>query len=184
MSEGHHLIMGELTDFLTGEIVDDTHDERYRQKIAKILAQTKGYDKNQIVSRKELIAKADENRGIIRIDFLVEIDEKFCMIVKYGPGSIVTRHRCVLAMSRLVSGYQIPVVVVTNGEDVDILNGSTGKKTGSGFDDIPGKSALEKIRKTAAFEPIGARRAEMESRILYTYEIDGSCPCDDTVCRL
>ncbi|MCK7466807.1 MAG: hypothetical protein MZU91_00755 [Desulfosudis oleivorans] len=41
---GHHLILGKLTDFLTGEILDDTLDERYRQKIARWLVEQKGYD--------------------------------------------------------------------------------------------------------------------------------------------
>jgi len=34
---GHHLILGELDDLITGERVKDTHDERYRQKIARLL---------------------------------------------------------------------------------------------------------------------------------------------------
>ena len=32
---GHHLILGKLADFLTGDILDDTLDERYRQAIAE-----------------------------------------------------------------------------------------------------------------------------------------------------
>ena len=31
--DGHHLILGELTDLITGETLTDTHDERYRQKL-------------------------------------------------------------------------------------------------------------------------------------------------------
>ena len=42
---GHHLILGEITDFITGKTIEDTHDERYRQKIAKFLVNEKGYDK-------------------------------------------------------------------------------------------------------------------------------------------
>ena len=34
---GHHLILGELTDYITGETLKDTHDERYRQQIARRL---------------------------------------------------------------------------------------------------------------------------------------------------
>jgi hypothetical protein len=35
-----------------------------------------------------------------------------------------------------------------------------------------------------AFAPISEQRAEMESRILYCYEVDDRCECDDDVCRL
>ena len=40
---GHHLILGKLSDYLTGDTLDDTHDERYRQKIARLLVDRKGY---------------------------------------------------------------------------------------------------------------------------------------------
>ena len=48
--DNHHLILGELVDFITGETLTDTHDERYRQKLAKILVTYKGYHKNEIKS--------------------------------------------------------------------------------------------------------------------------------------
>ena len=38
--DGHHLILGETVDYITGNIVADTHDERYRQKIAHLLIHT------------------------------------------------------------------------------------------------------------------------------------------------
>ena len=33
----HHLVLGELTDYITGETRVDTHDERARQTIARLL---------------------------------------------------------------------------------------------------------------------------------------------------
>jgi hypothetical protein len=38
----HHLILGKTTDFLTGQSLADTHDERVRQKIAQFLVNQKG----------------------------------------------------------------------------------------------------------------------------------------------
>ena len=67
--DGHHLILGELDDLITGETIKDTHDERYRQKIAHLLVDRKGYLKNNIRPRKTLLAQAGDNRAIIRIDF-------------------------------------------------------------------------------------------------------------------
>jgi len=94
---GHHLILGERTDFITGETIIDTHDERYRQKIARLLINGKGYQKNDIKPRKDLLVQAGENRAVIKIDFLINLSGKICMILKFGPGSIVTRCRPLLA---------------------------------------------------------------------------------------
>jgi hypothetical protein len=71
-------------------------------------------------------------------------------------------------------------VVVTNGEDADILSGETGKKIGSGLDEIPSKTALDVLSRNAPGRPITEKQVEMESRIVYAFEIDDKCPCDDT----
>jgi hypothetical protein len=184
MMTGHHLILGEMTDAITGELLEDSHDERYRQKIARILLSDKGFSRAEITPRIPLTVAAGNRRGRIRVDFLVAVDGRSAMMVKYGPGSLITRHRPALAMSRLLAAYQIPVVVVTNGEDADVLDGFSGRLSGRGFIALPDRSALAEIVSRAAFDPISPRRAEMEARIVYCYEIDGSCPCDTDICRL
>ena len=180
----HHLILGELGDFITGEILADTHDERYRQKIARFLVADKGYAKTDIHPRNPLIVAAGDRKGRLWVDFTVTVDDRTAMVVKYGPGSLVTRYRPTLAISRLVAPYQVPVVVVTNGESADILDGETGKLTASGFDRIPSRQNLAQQLVRVEFSPISSKRTEMEARIVYAFEIDGGCPCDDTACRI
>ena len=120
---GHHLILGQLSDFITGRTLNDTHDERYRQKIARLLVERKGYLKNDIETRKDLLVEAGDKRAIVKIDFLINLSGRTCMIIKYGPGSLITRRRPALAAARLLAPYQIPVAVVTNGEDAEVLEG-------------------------------------------------------------
>ena len=181
---GHHLILGELVDFVTGEVISDTHDERYRQRLARLLVNDKRFDKKEIQTRFELLTRAGEKRAIVPVDFVISVSGRVCMIVKYGPGSLVTRHRSALAASRLVTDYQIPVAVVTNGEQADILKGPTGEVMRQGLEAIPDKQTLLQSMSDFAFTPITRKRAEMESRIIYCFEVDGSCPCDDTICTL
>ena len=181
---GHHLILGEQIDFITGETISDTHDERYRQKLARFLVTDKKFEKSAILPRFELLTQANDRRAIVPIDFLVSLAGKICMLIKYGPGSLVTRHRSALAASRLVVSYQIPIAVVTNGEDADILDGLNGKVIRRGLDAVPNKQELLQIKANFDFKTIPPQRAEMESRIFYCFEVDGSCECDDTICRL
>lgn len=181
---GHHLILGTLTDALTGEVLDDTLDERYRQAIARRLIARKGYAPGEIEPRRELLLRAGDRRAVIRVDFVVRLAGRAAMVVRFGPGSIVSRERPALAMARLIAPYQIPVVVVTNGEDAEVLDGPTGAVVGRGLDAVPDRAALEAITRRFDFPNIPAARAELESRVAYCYEVDGACPCDDTVCRL
>ena len=155
---GHHLILGELKDLITGEILKDTLDERYRQKIARLLVKRQGYSVGDIEPRKSLLVQADHKRAIIKIDFLIKISEKICMIVKYGPGSMVTRHRSVLAASRIIAPYQIPIAVVTNGEKAEILSGSSAKVLSRGLDTIPTRTELHEIADRFDFSIIPAKQ--------------------------
>lgn len=179
----HHLVLGTLKDFLSGEEIVDTHDERYRQKIARFLVEEKGFRPVDIKTGNRLTVSASGKKAMIIVDFLVYAGDKSMMIIKYGPGSIITRHRPAVAASRLMATYQIPVVVVTNGEGADVLCGRSGKIRGVGFEAIPG--AIELLRMTEQEDQvICAKRQELESRIIYAFEVDGSCPCDSDICRI
>jgi len=181
---GHHLILGELDDFVTGDPIKDTHDERYRQQLARLIVNRKGYLKSDIEPRKSLLVMAGKRKAVIKIDFLIKLSGKVCMVIKYGPGSIVTRRRPLLAISRVLEPYQIPIAVVTNGEDAEIIEGSSGNVISRGLGTIPSKSQLIEIASGNHFKPIAADRAEREARIVYCYEVDGSCPCDEDICIL
>ena len=181
---GHHLILGQVNDVITGEILDDTHDERYRQKLASLLVQQKGYAKSDIEPRRKLLVQAGDNRAYIKIDFLIKLANRLSMIIKYAPGSLVTRHRPLLAASRIIAPYQIPVAVITNGEDAEILDGASAQVLARGLDGIPSKTELSTVTAKSNMNLITAERAEIESRILYCFEVDDSCPCDDDICKV
>ena len=181
---GHHLTLGTLVDFVTGETLEDTHDERYRQKLAMLLVNDKGYAREELECGHPVTVEAGRNRAVLKADILVRVGGGIRMLVRYGPGSIVTRRRPALALSRLVAPYQIPLVVATNGEEADIMEGATGKVVAEGLSNIPGREALLRTTADLAEAPLSPRRVEKESRILFAFEVDGSCPCDDTVCRL
>jgi len=183
-TQEHHLILGELVDYITGETIQDTHDERYRQKLARLLVEHKGYLKKEIEPGRKLLITTANKKAVLTIDYTIKLSGKICMILKYGPGSLITRHRPALAASRLVAPYQVPVIVVTNGEDADILEGTSGKIISTGLESIPEKVELMNKIDNIHFDPISTKQAEMESKIIYAFEVDGSCLCDDSICRL
>lgn len=182
--DGHHLILGELDDFVTGEILKDTHDERYRQSIARFLVEKKGYRKKDILPRQALRVTAGEKCAVVKIDFSIVADDRVCMIIRYAPGSLVTRHRPSLAVSRTLKPYQIPVVVVTNGIEADIIDGRSAKVTARGLEGIPSRHELLAKIQAHEFVEIPTSRAEKESRIIFAFDVDDVCPCDDTICRI
>jgi Type I restriction enzyme R protein N terminus (HSDR_N) len=180
---GHHLILGKLIDLISGDTLDDTLDERHRQKIARLLVEQKGYRRADITPRHELEIRVGGRCARLWISFTVHLDQFIAMVIHYGPGSLVTRHRPTLAMARLIQARQVPLAVVTNGRDADILDGVTGKIVATGLDKIPERTQLSAIVGTREWATVPSRHREMESRILMAFEVDDRCPCDDGVCE-
>ncbi len=183
MTEGHHLILGTLTDRLTGRTIADTHDERYRQKIVAHLLDVCGFAAEEVEASRMVDVAAGGKKARFPVDFIVSIGGYAAMVVRYGPGSIVTRHRSAQALCLLLAPHAIPVAVVTNGEDADVLSGGTAEVMGRGFEGIPSHRELEVILAETKRDPVSEARREMAGRLLYAYEVDGSCPCDTSICK-
>lgn len=182
--DGHHLILGELTDYITGKRIPDTHDERYRQKISHLLVDTLGFDKKSIAKSEKYLIQANNKKAELKLDFLVTIEKKALMLIRYAPGSIVSRRQSTTAWSRIVRPYQIPVAVTTNGEDAEIIDGFTGNVITTGLNNIPPKSKLDILQKNGTSDKLPDKIRHMALRIIYAIDVDGSCSCDTDICRL
>lgn len=177
----HHLIYGHLKDFVTGERLVDTDDERYRQKIARFLVEKKGWDKSDIEPRLKIETLFSGNFVVSKVDSLVRYKGTPFMIIRYGPGSIVTRERPAIAAARvLLDDLRIPIAVVTNGQDAEVLETSKGKKIGEGLHAIPSKEEAPKLLERYPPEPFDPKKRERELRILNAYDVEVCCaggPC-------
>lgn len=185
MVEGHHLILGETSDYVTGEVIPDTDDERYRQTLARLLVEKMGYSRDDLRVRVRHDISCWDISGYSVTDIVVRIDGRTAMIVKYGPGSLVTRERPALATARtLEDSYTVPVAVVTNGQDAEILDVSTGKVVATGLDAVPHRDELEEIASIRTLEPVSPRQLDAEKRILLAFDgIEHSCSCSEDWCE-
>ena len=178
----HHLIYGMCTDFVTGESVVDTDDERYRQKLARLLVEEKGYAKVDLEMRFKIETLFAKQFVVSIIDFIVRLKGKRFMVIRYGPGSLVTRERPAIAAARVLDPrYRIPFAVVTNGEDAELLDTLTAKVLKQGLEAIPDKKEASHLFADLEFAPFMEKdRRERELRILNAYDVEVCCagnPC-------
>ncbi len=176
--------MGETSDFITGQVIADTHDERIRQAIAKLLVEMKGFHKDDILVRQTLPVTVDHKTGFVLVDFAIKMRDKIFMIIVYGPGSIVTRQRPTLAAARLLEDYVIPFAVITNGKDAVIMEAAAGKIIGEGLDAILDRQQLIEKTKHVSFQTISDRQREKEKRILFAMEVLTHQECSEYSCSL
>jgi len=180
----HHLILGKTTDFLTGQSLADTHDERVRQKIAQFLVNQKGYFKSDILPRQLLHIELDGKTGTVPVDFIISSENKAVMMVLFRPGSIVSRRRMAIAAARLFNRNAIPYAAVTNGDDAEIMETSSGKVIGTGLESVFNKSQAEKILEDIRPFILSEDRREKEKRILFAMEVLTRKECDDYTCSI
>lgn len=178
----HHFIYGLCTDYITGEKIPDTDDERNRQDLARFLVEIKGYGKSDLEVRQKIETLFAGRFVTSTIDFAVCAGGKRFMIMRYGPGSLVTRERAAIAAARVLEpAYRIPLAVVTNGVDAEVLDTASGKVVREGLDEIPGKKEAVLLVARLDFLPFpdGPKR-ERELRILNAFDVEVCCaggPC-------
>ena len=173
----HHLIYGTLIDFLSGEELTDTDDERIRQRLSRMMVEVKNYPEKSLVPRLKIETLFSRCFVTSTIELTVFLHEKMFMIVRYGPGSLVSRERAAIAAARvLYPEYRIPLAVVTNGEDAELLDTRTGKILGYGLHSIPDhRTALKMLDQLEFLPPPEAIRRERELRILNAFDVERCC---------
>ncbi len=176
------VILGETVDFITGQTLPDTLDERIRQQIARFLVEEKGYAKQDIETRIPLSVTVDNSTGTAVVDFRIRIQKKSVMILMFGPGSIVTRQRAALAAARLLEDYAVPYAVITNGKDAQFMDTASGKSLGEGLNAIISKKNILEEFGRLAFEEIPQNRREKEARILFALDILSRRECNECAC--
>lgn len=176
-TSGHHYVYGTLQDCLTKKMVEDTDDERIRQKLFRFMLEEKGYTPSNLRTRCTIETTFDDRVVVSTIDLVVSISGREFMVLRYGAGSIVSRERSAIAAARLINtDHQLPLAVVTNGQDAVILDTKTGKEVGDGVNSIPSAHwARAHLEELSFLPPPKDKRYEYECRILNAFDLNRCC---------
>ena len=176
-TSGHHIVYGVLQDYLTGQALPDTDDERIRQGLARRLVEQLGYGREDLEPRLTIDSCFNAVRVQTLIELTVRIQGRRLFLVRYGPGSLVTREKAAIAAARLLDpGYRIPLAVVTNGRDAELIETARGKVLGSGMHCLPDRQQAEDLARHMRFEPFtDPDRRDQALRILNLFDREVCC---------
>ncbi|MCI5115308.1 MAG: hypothetical protein D3920_10530 [Candidatus Electrothrix sp. AW2] len=173
----HHLVYGTLKDYLTGEELPDTDDEQLRQDLARMLVEEKGFAKQDLEPR--LTVETLFNHIFVRstVDLTVSYNGQRLFVLRYGPGSLVTREKSALAAARVLdSRCCIPLAVVTNGRDAELLETNKGKVLATGMEAIPDQEQASRlIKKYPPAPPLTGAKREQNLRVLNAFDVEVCC---------
>lgn len=173
----HHIVYGTLIDNLTGEELVDTDDERTRQDLARMMVEEKGYAKADIEPRRAIETLFATQFVRSTITLTVSLDGRRIMVIRYAPGSLVSRERSAIAAARVLEeAYQIPLAVVTNGRDAELLDTATGKVLATGMEGIPDHQQAQTLFPTLIFrDRLDDTKRDRELRILNAFDVEICC---------
>lgn len=176
-TSGHHLVYGVLQDYLTGEELQDTDDERIRQDLMRLLVEELGFSRQELEPRLLIVSEFNGKRVETQIELTASVNGKRLFILRYGAGSLVTREKAAIAAARILDpGYAIPLAVVTNGRDAELLDTRNGKVLATGMDCIPSREQAGKMMGDCIFEPyLDTEQRERALRILNVFDEEICC---------
>ena len=177
----HHMIYGHCFDYITGEKLVDTDDERIRQELARYMVEEKGWLKEEVEMRLRIETLFNRQFVTSKITMVLSLNGRRCLMLRYGPGSLVTRERPALAAARVLSeDALVPLVVVTNGRDAELLDTCTGKVVGVGMASVPSRNQVEEMVPQLCFDSYDGNKRDGELRILNVFDVEVCCagsPC-------
>ncbi len=142
--------------------------------LTRMLIEEKGFSADDIEHDLSITTRFNNETVVSRITSAIRIADRWVMIIRYAPGSIVTRTRAAVAAARVLDDAgQIPLAVVTNGSELEMLDTYTGEILGRNFADIPDREELAAKLDDLRYEPfINEKKRERELRILNAFDVD------------
>lgn len=163
------IIKETVHDFLTGNLLPYSDDEYIRQDMERLLLEDKGFPAENIKINYLFDFELDGESHQAQLDVLIYVEDRPYMNIKCSRGSLVTRERETLAASRLACDTLVPITVVTNGDDAEVLDTRSGRVIGRGLAAIPNAEKAKAESGDLLYDALPEEKKEKERRIILAY---------------
>lgn len=172
-----------IRDYLTGEELAETSYEEFRQALARLLVEERGYPRDRLVPKSGVSFPIDGRDYTRMIDLTVlGPDGSPLMLVVFCSGEPGSYLREALAAARLHQP-PVPLVLTTDTKTAVLAAAAGGVQLGTGMRAIPHYEDLPGLARANPIEPPAPDHAERERRILYAYSEMLSGGCCKGACR-
>ena len=174
----------DIRDYLTGEEIEETSYEEFRQALAKLLVEERGYPRERLAAKIGVCFPVDGQDYTRMVDLAVSDEQGTpVMLVLFCSGEPGSYVREAVAACRLIKNGPAPLALVTDTKDAILAASSSGKVLASGMRGIPYWDDLGALAGEHPCPPLGAEAAERERRILFTYSEFLQNGCCHAFCR-
>ena len=171
-----------IRDYLTGEELAATSYEEFRQALARLLVEEKGYPRERLEAKIGVCFPVDGQSYTRMIDLLARdpagAPRLFVIFCSGEPGTYV---REALAAGRVYDQGPVPLVLVTDTREALLLETATGRVIARGMRAIPSWQHL--LDMPVPTPKLSEAARDREQRILYAYSEFLSGGCCQAACR-
>ncbi|NDV18985.1 type I restriction endonuclease subunit R [Pseudodesulfovibrio sp. JC047] len=169
---------GTLRDYLSGEDIDETTFEEFRQLLAQLLVEEKGYPKERLKAKVPLTYSVDGEDFERPIDYVVyDAQGTPIFIILFCAGDVVTFERETVCAARLIDGGPVPFALVTDTMEASLLDVKSGDCLARGMKAVPEYAELQRMVDSVEMAPLTDEQREKQTRVFHTYcgFIYGTC---------
>lgn len=170
----------DIIDLVTGRLLPYHDDEYIRQAAEKLLMEERGWGKDSVgvEYRRSLTVCCEPFE--VRADLVLMADGAPALVMRTARGSLVSREKETIATARLIHDPIVPLSMVFNGDDAELMNSKTGKVLATGLEAVPSPERVAEL--LAEIPPHHATQDEIE-KAAKVYSAFGFIQCPG-VCRV
>jgi len=173
----HETSLGQtITDYLTGQQIENTTFEDIRQTLAQIMVEEKGYPKDKIQPKKTISIPTTDGNLTITLDFVIYDDQNNpILLLTFVPGEVVSFIRQYIAAARLHQPV-IPLVVITDTQNACLVQTADKKIIERGYFALPNYKELKQLAANAPVCKLNDKIKKAEICIANAYfSLSGPC---------
>lgn len=168
-----------ILDYLTGEEIEETTYEEFRQALAKLLVEERGYPRANLAAKVDLSYEIEGTPHARALDLVACDDQgRPLMIVIFCSGKVGTFERETAVAGRLAPGGPAPLALATDTRDASLLEAETGEVLARGIKAIPHWDELQSLAAEHAPAPLTDGDRAKLTRIFHAYSgflVDSCC---------
>jgi hypothetical protein len=171
----HEINLGRtIRDYLTGEEIEETTYEEFRQGLARLLVEEKGYPKEALRPRIKVSFHVDGTSKSRVMDLGISQGERPLMLLLFSAGEVDTYVREAVAGARLHEP-PFPLVLVTDTRDARLASARDGSILARGFHALPPWERLLELVEEHPAPMLDPVKRQKEERLFYAYSAYHSC---------
>ena len=169
---------GTLRDYLSGEEIDETTFEEFRQLLARLLVEELGYPRERIKAKVPLKYTVEGEEFERPLDYVVyDEQDRPIFIILFCAGDVGSFERETVCAGRLIEGGPVPYALITDTMEAALLDVCSGDVIARGMKAVPDWERLKAMVAQSVIKPLTDEQREKQTRVFHTYcgFIYGTC---------